>query len=86
MGLWAEDLAAWNLTVRERRSELRITAYCDGPRGLAKLVGRTEESHWPFATKIFSGLCSSSTDATGISLRRLGSDVGVSPCEELRKK
>jgi hypothetical protein len=46
-GLPAANLPRWNLAVCGRRCELVITAYCDGLRGRAKLVGGTEESHWP---------------------------------------
>jgi len=38
--------------VSKRRCESTITAYCDGSRARVKLVGGTEESHWPFMRRI----------------------------------
>jgi len=55
-GLMPVKLEVNKLAVNKRRCESTITAYGDGSRGPAKLVGGTEESHWPLRRKLMAGL------------------------------
>jgi len=55
-GLTPVKLEVRELAVSKRRCESTITAYCDGLQGPAKLVGGTEECHWPLRRKLMAGL------------------------------